>query len=119
MKYFYLFIMIALLLGLPACKKGREKVDDTAANVIVRTENRALMLKLKSELQTINRAIEHFHAMHGRYPSSLKELTEKGIMTRIPNEPFGGEWNYNPVTGEVNSGSHPEFGDMSGWDGGL
>ena len=73
-------------------------------------------MKLKKDLQTINRAIEVFHAAQGRYPDSLKELAEKGIIARIPREPFGGEWNYNSLTGDVNSSSHPEFGKSLSWD---
>ncbi len=97
-----------LIMGI-GCKDSRNTVDDIGKNVVVRSADRASLLKLKKDLQTINRAIQMFHANHGRYPDSLDELARLGIISRIPREPFGGEWNYDSHRGEVTSSSHPEI----------
>lgn len=114
-------ISICLLIGtaLCGCKDAKKEVDEIGTNVVIRSQDRALMLKLRSDMQTIHRSIELFYASNGRYPESLDELKQKGVISKIPKEPFGGEWNYDPQTGSIISSSHPEYTDPDAWDGSL
>ncbi len=105
--------------GVSGCKKAKEEVDEIGTNVVIRSQDKALMLKLRTDMQTLHRSLEVFHASNGRYPESLDELKQKGVLMKIPKEPFGGEWNYDPETGVITSSSHPEFTDPDAWDGSL
>jgi hypothetical protein len=107
---------ICIGLACIACKDVKEEADNIGQDVVFRAQDRANLIKLRRDLQTINRSIEVFHGMHGRYPETLKELADKGVLARIPREAFGGEWNYDPSSGEVTSSSHPEFGISTTWD---
>ena len=116
------YVVLVFTMTLPlltGCKKGRDQVDEVANSVVIQSQQKAGKLKLRKDLQTINRSIQLFHANHGRYPESLEELAKKGIISRIPREPFGGEWNYDPMTGIVTSSSFPEYNDSFDWDGAL
>lgn len=42
-----------------------------------------------------------------KYPSSLKELVELGILNKIPKDPFGREYKYDSKTGKVSSQGLP------------
>ncbi len=114
------FVMGLLIgFGPTGCKKAKDEVDEIGTNVVIRSQDKALMLKLRTDMQTLHRSIEVFHASNGRYPESLDELKQKGVLMKIPKEPFGGEWNYDPETGAITSSSHPEFVDPDAWDGNL
>jgi hypothetical protein len=114
----FIFLILAggLLFDVIGCSDVKKGADQVGQNVVIGSQDRANQLKLRKDLQTINRSIEVFHAAEGRYPESLAELSQKGILARIPREPFGGEWNYDPETGKVTSSSHPEFGVSDDWD---
>ena len=120
MKKFPLMTIISLILlslfMLEGCKDIKEGANDVGENVVIRSQDRANELKLRKDLQTLNRAIEVFYAAHGSYPSSLDELAKLGVIARIPREAFGGEWNYDSVSGKVTSSSHPEYGTSDSWD---
>ena len=107
------FIFLAGLAGFMGCRESKDTVDRIGENVVFGTQDRANLLKLQKDMQTMSRAIEVFQASNGRFPESLDELAQKGIIHKIPREPFGGEWNYDPSTGKVTSSSHPQI-DSSG-----
>ncbi|MBN1550883.1 hypothetical protein JW979_05425 [bacterium] len=111
-----LWLICCELVFLWGCSDVKKGADDAGENLVIRSQDRANTIKLRKDLQTINRSIELFHARFGRYPESLDELAQKGALARIPREAFGGEWNYNPSTGEVTSSSHPEFETSTSWD---
>jgi hypothetical protein len=101
-----------LLLVYEGCRDTSSTADN-AASVVIGSEDRAKLVKLRTDLQTINRMIEVFHAEQGRYPDSLKELAEKGELSRIPRESFGGRWEYDSAFGRVTSSTHPNLGDLN------
>jgi hypothetical protein len=50
----------------------------------------------------LGEAIRAFHQTEGRWPDSLDELVEHGLMTRIPRHPYEGrDWHYEPATGAL------------------
>ncbi len=116
MKNEVVLILLLSILGIVGCSDVKKSADDVGQSVVIGSQNRANRLKLRKDLQTINRAIQVFSAANGRYPATLDELARKGILNKIPREPFGGEWNYDPGTGRVTSSSHPEFGISTTWD---
>ncbi|MBN1356821.1 hypothetical protein JXA40_11215 [bacterium] len=114
---FFLTAMLpGLLLSSTACRKAKENADKIGQDVVIRTQDRANQLKLRKDLRTLNGALEIFHGTYGRYPVTLNELAEKGILARIPQEAFGGEWNYDSGSGMITSSSHPEYGTSMEWD---
>ncbi len=116
MKYTLTHVIIALLLvsgGISGCEKTRQEVDQIGQNVVINSQERANLLKLRTNLKTINQSIQVFHAANGRYPETLDELAQRGIIHKIPSEPFGGEWVYDATTGTVTSSSHPDIQDAS------
>lgn len=47
-------------------------------------------LLLERELQRIDDASARFHQLHGRYPSTIAELVNVGLLERMPSDPMGG-----------------------------
>ncbi|MCD6562039.1 MAG: hypothetical protein J7L16_09825 [Deltaproteobacteria bacterium] len=50
---------------------------------------------------TLERAVGRFTRKYGRRPSSLNELTEKGIINKPPENPFGSSFLYDNLTGRI------------------
>ncbi len=55
----------------------------------------------KTDLITVDRAIQSFQADRGRNPSSLEELIQEGFLPKLPDLPLGKKYSYNPQSGEV------------------
>ncbi len=91
------------------CDAFKSWFDTTATTTVIGTQERANLTRLQTDLRTIRRSVEVFHAQHGRYPDSLDELAARGILARIPREAFGGEWLYDRYSGSVTSSSHPDL----------
>lgn len=65
-------------------QRGRQAVDtakDVAGEVAVKA---------------VRRAVQGFKDQFGKYPDSLQDLVDKGLITELP-----GGLSYNPETGEV------------------
>lgn len=65
-------------------------------------------VSLERDLQTLERAIQRYVDMKGARPASLFDLAVIGILAKIPEEPYGGEYKYDSKTGEVTSSTHTE-----------
>jgi len=98
-----------MLFGSNGCNKIRDSIDKQADDVIIQPVERAKETKLMSDLGTMRRAIDAFQAQEGRFPKDLTELSQRGIISRIPSEPFGGEWLYDENTGELHSSSNQDL----------
>lgn len=53
------------------------------------------------DLAQLQRAVEMFSAVEGRYPHTLEELIEKRILPALPAAPEGKQLAYDPQTGRV------------------
>lgn len=106
-RWFAVFLVVAAFSMGFACDKVREQLQEDAETILLRPGEKANETRLQRDLQTMERALMHFNVRYGRYPENLKELTEKGVLTRIPKEPFGGEWQYDADSGEIRSSTHP------------
>ncbi|MBN1297402.1 type II secretion system protein GspG [bacterium] len=100
-------LIVCLLLT--GCDAFKSWFDTTATQTVIGSKERANLTKLQTDLRTIRRSVEVFHAQNGRYPDSLEELAARGIIHRIPREACGGEWIYDRYTGDVRSSSHPDM----------
>ncbi len=61
---------------------------------------------LKNLLNGVRDSIRDRKEMLGRMPKSLREVFYTDFNT---TEPYGGEWIYDPATGEFRSSTHPEM----------
>ncbi len=52
-------------------------------------------------LDTLNKAVQQFQVLEGRYPTSLDELVASRFLPKIPAAPRGKRFIYNPRSGEV------------------
>ncbi len=71
-------------------------------------ERRKKRVTVERDLQTIERSVQRYIEKNGRNPLSLLDLVVNGVLTRMPIEPYGGEYRLNSKTGEVTSSTHAE-----------
>ncbi|MBN2382639.1 hypothetical protein JXQ70_07135 [bacterium] len=76
---------------------------------LVESPERAKEMVLAENMRLLRNAIEIFMAQEGHYPINLEELTDKGIIDHIPDDPFDGDYNYNPQTGKITAQSRPQL----------
>jgi hypothetical protein len=62
-------------------------------------------LSLSADIDSLEAAAQSFRARTGRRPVELDELVTSGIIARIPEEPFGGRYVLDRVSGRVVSSS--------------
>lgn len=76
---------------------NREKLADREKEVVI-----------ERDLRGLEQAIQQYRGKHDRLPHALSDLVKDGLLVQIPEEPFGGEYRFDPRTGQVTSSSHPE-----------
>jgi hypothetical protein len=69
-------------------------------------------LKVRVDVSELRAAVDEFRNRNGHYPSELEELAARGYIARVPFDPDGGEYGYDPRTGSVYSGSGRVLGDF-------
>jgi tetratricopeptide (TPR) repeat protein len=62
---------------------------------------------LERDAQALERAAAQFNAVLGRDPFSVEELVVAGLVSTIPEDPFGGRYVWNPQDGKVHSSVNP------------
>lgn len=70
-------------------------------------QNRAKEIIIERDIQALELARNAYRDKHGRLPKALNDLVLSGELSRIPEEPFGGAYNFDVRTGEISSSSHP------------
>lgn len=65
--------------------------------------NEARTSATRAQLATLRSQIEIYKNDESSFPSELATLVAQGYLPRIPEEPFGGTWNYAAATGVVTS----------------
>jgi hypothetical protein len=78
------------------------------AHIKEQLETRIKELIIERDLRMLEDAIVRFRARVGQLPVTLKDLVVRGIVTALPQEPFGGEYRYDSKTGGVTSSTHPQ-----------
>jgi len=63
---------------------------------------------IERDIHILERAVEAYRTQHRVLPATVMALVAKGVLSDLPQEPFGGEYLVNPHTGSVSSSMHPE-----------
>lgn len=63
---------------------------------------------IERDLRLLERAVEAYRTQYRVLPAAVMALAAKGVLSDLPQEPFGGEYLVNPHTGSVSSSTHPE-----------
>jgi len=71
-------------------------------------EIRAKEVMIERDIQEIESAVQQYRDQRGRLPRELHDLISNGSLRQIPQEPFGGTYDLNSVTGKVSSSTHPK-----------
>lgn len=54
-----------------------------------------------TDLATLQKAIQAFHAEEDRYPKDLNELVTSKILPTLPEPPYGMKFQYDPASGQI------------------
>jgi hypothetical protein len=77
-----------------------ETSDDNVKRLL---EQRLREAIVERDLAMLEEAIGGFHARYSQRPARLEQLVQEGLLRKLPQEPFGGHYQYNADTGEVRS----------------
>jgi hypothetical protein len=69
--------------------------------VVTALERRRKEVLIERDLALIKKAVGDHLASYRAFPSSLGQLVERGLLSSAPVEPFGGSYQYDPLSGEV------------------
>ena len=92
--------------------KSPQQAVDFLAKVYADTTDqhikRLLEIRLKEsiierDLQLLEEALSRYQNKYSRRPSRLEDLVGPGLLSALPDEPFGGRYLYEPATGTVRS----------------
>ena len=82
-----------------ACKPMAKPAEDYGKGLEV-AKRRAEISSNSFNMAQLKSAVQSYSAQHGKFPASLDELVQTGIITQVPP----GAWSYDPNTGEVSGG---------------
>lgn len=71
-------------------------------------EIRMKELIIERDLNWLEQAVTRYTKLYSNQPSNLEELTQQGLIEKIPQEPFGGYYYLDDETGVPKSSTHPE-----------
>jgi tetratricopeptide (TPR) repeat protein len=69
-------------------------------------EYRKQEVLVERDILAIEQAITKYQQRYSHTPRSLNQLVEHGFLSALPSEPFGGMYQLDPTTGDVNSTTH-------------
>ena len=58
---------------------------------------------VERDLQLLEQALSRYQDRYSRRPNTLEDLVGPGLLTRLPEEPFGGRYFYDSATGVIRS----------------
>ncbi|MCX7919185.1 MAG: hypothetical protein N3A72_06175 [bacterium] len=67
------------------------------------------LIYLKKALKPMREALLAYKKKHGRFPPNIETLVQEGYLRKIPPEPYGSGWAYDPQTGWLRSKFRPEY----------
>ena len=71
-------------------------------------ETRMKELVIQRDVQMLETAVKRYTKLKNHLPRHLGQLVSAGILSALPQEPFGGEYRYNVKNGEIVSSTRPE-----------
>lgn len=67
---------------------------------------------VERDIRELEDGVRQYRARHKRIPRTLAELAAKGIVPRLPDEPFGGRYELDPSSGTVRAVGRSERLDI-------
>lgn len=86
-------------------KAYEEASDDNVRKML---EARLKESIVERDIHILEEAVSRYQGAHARRPAQLGDLVEAGLLQRLPAEPFGGKYAYDPTTGEIRSSEAKE-----------
>jgi hypothetical protein len=77
--------------------------ETTDENVKRLLEQRLREAIVERDLAMLEEAIQRFQIQSSQRPARLEQLVQTGLLQALPQEPFGGHYQYDATTGEVRS----------------
>jgi hypothetical protein len=71
-------------------------------------ETRMKELIIERDIRHLEAAVTHYRDRNGVFPKHMRELVRAGEVSGIPEEPFGGEYILDAVSGHIHSSTHPK-----------
>jgi hypothetical protein len=108
MSHLFLFLPLLLAVG---C--GREDVvhtptesparltEEASAELVRIEQDVQRQARIRSAHMVMDEAVKGFRLIHKRYPESLDEVVQKGMLKSLPDLPPGERFLYNRETGAV------------------
>jgi len=78
--------------------------DEVSAS---RVDEQIRLATVERDAQALERAAARFEAERGEAPRSLQQLVSEGYLDRIPEDPFGGRYEWRPAERKVRSSANP------------
>jgi len=85
---------------------------ESDATTLVVAERQMRDLHVKIDKKTIHDAALAYRATTGDWPASLQMLATQGLMSRVPVDPDGNPYSYDPASGQAGSPDHRILGDL-------
>ncbi len=101
MKISALLLMLAMLVAGCQKKEGEIKLPEGLKKMGNKLEHAVQKSRGSDEVLYLTNKVNLFKRQNGRYPSSLNELVEQGIIDKLPAPPQGTQYTYDPGTGKV------------------
>lgn len=79
----------------------RQLESSTREDLKANARNHLASIQVNEEIWTIEFFLEKFAAAHGAPPAKLELLVQPGYLSRVPDDPSGVPYAYNPATGAV------------------
>ena len=70
--------------------------------------NRMKEVIIERDIRILGDAVEAYRTQHRAIPATLTDLVAAGVLSILPQEPFGGDYRLDRKTGSVSSSIHPD-----------
>ena len=70
--------------------------------------NRVKEVIIERDIRILESVVEAYRTQHRALPATITDLVVAGALPILPQEPFGGDYRFDPKTGSVSSSTHPE-----------
>jgi len=80
-----------------------DPASDEASRTIARHQLRTLAQQL--DVETLGQAAARFRNDNGAWPRSLETLVRRGYISRVPSDPWGRPYRYDPASGRITASS--------------
>ena len=93
-----------MVLALAGCTGGSSNSNNPTTNTSANSSSPAALPQVyaqkKTDLASLNQAVQQYHAAEGHYPANLQELAPNYI-ERVPDAPAGMKFDYDANSGSV------------------